>query len=378
MEVNAEQKKEIESHEAAVSDSKFDEISLVEIMYIFKQQWKLVLGIIFSVTLSFVIIMMVWPKTYRAEVYFLPPLQDEIEKLNVVDISEIKKDEVYRAMISNLQSKYLQRQFFDQHNIYATLKVKTGKETVADIDDFFIKKFSSAFTVETTVMGKDELDTARVSLDGANAEKLVQWLDDYVIMIDKFTVQTFIKAINSKIEGNILHITAQVNTMKETASKIRSDELVRLKEAASIADRIGLEEWANVPFYSLNQINSDIKGLSVADSVEAPDYLRGSKALRAEAEALLNRKNMDSFIFGLRELLGELSFLEKLLIDKDLQIHAARIDKSASALKKPVRPKRSIIIIVGFITSIIIASVVAIVRFSFNRNLVKRSVGELL
>lgn len=340
-------------YDSNLSSSRLDELNLLDIMFIFKHEWKYMLGIVLLITLFSMLITILLPQVYRAEVVLLPPLKSEIEMLNIYGKFEITPDDVYRDMISNLQSKFIQRQVFDRNNIYEALTDESPGNK-ADVDEIFINKFSEAIKISETFTNKNIVDKVIVSLDGPQSDKLVLWLNDYISITDKFTVRSLISAVNAKIEINISHITNNINLLKDTASKIKYDELVRLKEAAAIADQIGLEELAEVPFV-----------LDIQNKNKNPDYLRGFKALRAEADALSNRKETDSFIPGLRELQGELLLLEKLLLDRDLPIHAARVDQAAFVLKKPIKPKRALIVIGGFIFGIISASIFVIIHFSF-------------
>jgi len=124
-----------------------DEISLLDIWQALKHEWKLIVGILFAVTLAALIIALMMPNVYRAKVVLLPPLESDVEMLNIPDLNEITVDELYRKMIRNLQSNALRYRFFKEHKLFAMLGEGEGSNQYK----IFQKKFNHPLIVKDSV-----------------------------------------------------------------------------------------------------------------------------------------------------------------------------------------------------------------------------------
>ena len=78
------------------NSAEVSELSLLDLIFIIKQEWRYFFCIVLFVISLSIILIFIWPKTYRAEARLLPPLQSEVEQLNVPGFFVITVDDVYR------------------------------------------------------------------------------------------------------------------------------------------------------------------------------------------------------------------------------------------------------------------------------------------
>ena len=342
-----------------------DEISLLDIWQALKHEWKLIVGILTAVTLAALIIALMMPKVYRAEVVLLPPLESDVEMLNIPELNEITVDELYRKMIRNLQSNALRYRFFKEHK----LAVLDGGEE-SNQYKVFQKKFNDLLFVKDSVAvtgnNLPESEVVTISLDGANPEQISSWLNKYVALADAVTLQSVISVIDARVNVRKTDILEKINSLRVIAEKQRFDYIAHLNEAIFVADKLGLKEQDS-SLYGNNFSQKEHLGI-VLNVTGKPLYTRGSNALKAKVEAMKIRKSDDPFIDGLRELEGELSYLEKINV-KDKKLHSARIDQQAVPDDVPVKPKRKLIVVLGFLIGAMLAVVVVMIRVFFSREM---------
>lgn len=334
--------------------SRQDEINLLDIWQALKRQWKLIIAIIFLFTFLALIVALMMTKVFRVEVSLLPPPESDVELLNVSEFYEITSKDLYESMIRNLKSKHLRHQFFDEHKLLGELK--GARDSGSTTYEIFRKRFDEMLLVD------EDGDFVSITLDGGNPEQIVQWLNNYVIMVNEYTVQSVVNTIKAKSRGQISILHNKIQSLRITAEKYRQDKLIQLGEALSIAKNLDIkkQQAESSDFYD----QSDRRDLGLLNKTKVmSNYLKGDKLLRAEIAELKNRKNDDPFISSLRELQGKISYLESI----DLQysdIHAARIDQKAVVADKPIKPNHKLIVVLGFLVGLITAIFVSLIRSS--------------
>jgi len=331
-----------------------DEISLVVIALTFKRFWKRFIAVVAVFTLGALVLALVMPKKYKSEIMLLPPLQKDIEMMNVVpELYQVKSEDLYRDMLRNLGSNALRRQFFQERDLLAFLQDK--KDAVPE-QDVFQKKFNEMFTVDEQEAENNDLPVSvTVELQGEDPEKIALWLNEYVRFIDQFTVNSLLGTLDTILAVRVEDIQDKINSLLRTAEKRHADEILRMEEAALIAEKLGIEEQSVTPFYSYNHsLKSDpVKGITIT-SDHSTDYLKGYKALRAEMEALKKREDHKPFIDGLRDLEEELLYFESIQ-SKLVAGHAIRFDTEAPVPRQPFKPNLKLYLILGFCLGLMVA-----------------------
>ncbi len=335
------------------------DISLLDIWRAFCRQWRLIAALTCFVTLVALVVAFAMPKVYRAEVVLLPPLESDVESLNVPDFYEIDSDQLYRKVIRNLQSNELRHLFFKKYNLFEALTDE--KDTERDNDKIFQERFNNLLVVKDFTARKNKLgsEIVKISLDGAHYKQITPWVNNFVAFVDAITVQAVISAIDSKIKVQERSIHRKIDSLRIVAKKQRDDFIAYLNESILIAEKLGLNEQASSLSVDKLTKNGDLEVF--LNTTDMPMYTRGTKALKAKAEVLKKRKSDDPFIEDLRELEGELILLEQVKL-KRKNVHAVRIDQQARPDDNPIKPKRILIVVLGFMVGLVFAVFTAMIR----------------
>lgn len=351
-----------------------DDVGLFEILTILKRYRWVMLGVFFFVLFATVLIVLLLPKVYRAEIIINPPLTKDVEQLNIFDIEtnnskikgklpgnyfyEILEEEVYDKFIRFLNSKQLQYNFFKENNLLDHLK--DAKSDDVDELKVFQEEFSDNIKLDDLrFVNKNELETIFISLEGHREKLIVEWLNKYVIYVDEYTAKSIVNGINKKIQLQVEGLSKQIESLRDVEMSRRLDMIEQYKEAVVIADTLGLTEQVSISLASYDKL-AEKMGLTVNPG-EIPLYLRGGDALRAELKMLKQRKNDDPFIPDLRDLQQRVSFLTHLNV-MDSAIHSANVDQFAFVSNKSVKPKRLLIVAIGFFLGCLLAVFTALIK----------------
>ena len=143
------------------------------------------------------------------------------------------------------------------------------------------------------------------------------------------------------------------------AKKQREDQIARLKEALKIAQNLGLDE---PPKDRANYL------LAISDkAIDELAYMRGSKALQAELQALQTRQNDAAFIPALMDITLKLDKLNAIKLNNQI-LQTYYLSSPIAEPVRPVKPKKALIVILGLLLGGIIGVLFALIRgFAFKR-----------
>ena len=339
-----------------------DEINLVDIWKILCKGKKVIIGSVIASMLVALVVVLLLPKIYRAKTVLLPPQLSDVVALSIPGIYTADSQIVYQGFLINLHSHGLRYQYFKNF----LLSDFQGKQQNDKVDDYeiFIKSFDKLLKIISKPQGKAQKNNfTTVTLDGKNYDRLADWLGKYIVLVDQHTVKKLVSDIQSQLKLRAEEIREQIATLRSVASRERQDRIARLKEAYIIAKLLQIEKPTGSTFVAGDKKKTPEtrKTGLIFGSNEVPLYFRGYLALQGELEQLQNRKNDDSFIVGLRELQGKLSFLEKKKIDSKT-VHAVQVDQRARTDGKPVKPKSTLIMLLGVVFGVIIGILAALIR----------------
>ena len=159
---------------------------------------------------------------------------------------------------------------------------------------------------------------------------------------ERATVEQLILDVQTATKNRIAAIENSIDSKRKIAQQRRFDRIAELQEAIRIAEKLGLNDRADSPaqvFASASTSNT---------SNSTPLYYRGSSALLAELEVLRSRPSDDPFIEHLRDNEEELARLQSMSIDATT-LNAAKIDQPAFAPTTREKPKRKLIVMLGFV-----------------------------
>lgn len=215
----------------------------------------------------------------------------------------------------------------------------------------------------------------KIFLEGAYKEKLGVWLDSFVSFANNKAVEQWVGNENSDRTIKISNLKIQIDSKRKIHLYNIKNELDSLKEAYQIAKELGIDKHLFVPDINSPNVSTELNRISksVSSLSNHSIYMKGTKVLKAEINALEKRKSDDLNIVGLNPLQEELAKLESIIINKGL-LQAIMIGKKAAINVKTVGPKRKLIVILAFVLGIMLgffaAFMMEFIR-SFKRQMVK-------
>ena len=321
-----------------------DKISLIDTWKILlRQKWIILLGLFASVILAVVYNFSVDP-VFRAKTHLLPPQQQDIQGLLIedVDIKHYTPDIVYKTFKENLNSHRVRRGFFDTYNL---MDHYLSGQPDTNINKLFDKNFNRSLQV---LFDKDDIHSVSVTFDYVDPELAAKWLNQFIDFASKFTIQQISGEINTLVREEIDNINYQISNKLKLAGQKRRDSITKLREAARIARKLGVE---NTEMFSLVSAapSSDVAIITG----ELPLYMHGVKALEAEISELEARKSDEPYIAGLRDLQQRLVFLKGITIDTKA-LSSATIDMIASIPYEMEKPRKVRVLVLSIVLGLIL------------------------
>jgi LPS O-antigen subunit length determinant protein (WzzB/FepE family) len=190
-------------------------------------------------------------------------------------------------------------------------------------------------------------------------------------------------------------LAGQLKALRTKAQKLRADRIQQLEEALAIAQELGLEDPQSVELSA--------RSLNVSEAARAPsinlavsggqEYLKGARLLNAELTAVKSRTSEDAFTPEVRELEANLALLESnpriellkardnplAFVDRARELRASierleraaqrdfssvqfmQLDQPAVVPTRPIRPRRSVIMVAALFTGLMLGVLVALV-----------------
>lgn len=341
-----------------------DGISLVDIVNVLLKRKKLILGITAFILCVGLFYAFSQKRVYQVETILLPPTTENIQQLNITDSNvtnkhvttsgigvNVTQKSVFSSFISNLNSRKLRQEFFNKYNLLETLLEDANEPLSKKSKNDAFEGFLNSLKVQVN----DSTGVARILLEGYDKDKIGIWLDGLVEMTSQKTKDQLVRNLKAALNSNITALKIDISSIRSTSKKRREDEILGLKEAYRIAKSLNITEHVNVPSAenkSKNTVSTKLdiinSRLGISNLKYLPDYMKGTKVLQAELNALKNRKNDDFKIEGLRDLQGKMARFEAVTVKYD-KLQTIVVDKKAILDIKPIRPNRKLIIILSFI-----------------------------
>ncbi|MEM7209855.1 MAG: hypothetical protein AAF434_18690 [Pseudomonadota bacterium] len=301
----------------------------------------------FAFFFPFLIYLLVAPTVYRAEVYFLAPQLKDIQPLNIVNtvnavrqFDEVSVDDVYQKFLTNLDSRNLRWEFFEQQNLLEHFKTQgdLGKYQV------FLEEFNEFLVV--TKPESTETESAKIHFDMTESDTAAESLQAFVDFVMNRTVIDLADGVQSELDATVAFLENEAATKLKLAKLRREDYQQALHEALVVARRVGIRSS------DLVSTNKTSQSMTISiDNNGVPLYTRGVEVLEAELEVLKNRENDEAFVSGLRNVQEQLDKLKTIRIERN-SIHPARLDQRSVVLDKPASPDVKRILMIGFVLSL--------------------------
>ncbi|SCZ27907.1 MULTISPECIES: LPS O-antigen chain length determinant protein WzzB [unclassified Pseudomonas] len=328
-----------------------NEVSLVELVRGgWAQKW-LILGIALLVSSGAAAYAFLSKPVYEVKLFIMPPTQNGIDELNYgrgksTELETYSIGYVYDVFARNLQGESLRQKFFNE--VYLPSLDESQRKGA---QDRLYERFSRELVIKGP--GKDTPDRYSVTVQGGDPVRATEWAKAYVARASQAAESELIKNVTTEASVRARNLEQRIVSLREKAQRVREDRIQQLREALKIAEAIGL---------ATPTVNSSAAVDITVDTGNRMDYQRGSKALVAEINALESRASDDAFISDLRSLQMRYNFYHKLNIDPD-RISVYRQDGSVEVPESPIKPNKTIILVLGIVAGLMLGGFIAVFRF---------------
>lgn len=319
------------------------------------QKWLIVSVTIFVTFIALCYAFLVKP-IYESKIYVAPPTQGDISNFNYGRANEIglpafSAKDIYSVFLINLQSESRLQAFF--YEVY--LPGLAGGEQERS-EEALYADLVKALTVAVSGRGSDRY---QVSIQGTDPDKVALWLREYVVGAAKSARVEIIKNITREAEVRAREVKQQISVLRESSEKKREDSIAQLSEALTVAEKIGLEVSPAMTGGILLEMQKEGVGQEL--------YMRGAKALRAEISNLEKRASQDPFTDSLREHEARYNFYMSLTGFSPSDVEVYRMDGVIKPAARPIKPQKTMIVLIGFLLGGIAGFGIALLRILFRK-----------
>jgi chain length determinant protein (polysaccharide antigen chain regulator) len=173
-------------------------------------------------------------------------------------------------------------------------------------------------------------------------------------MVERETSRRIVDGVNTSIKNYRKKIQSAIDSHKEQAKQVRSDNIARLKEALLIAEELNITQPSDAHLTNQTIVMDHSSVSGPTQITEMPLYLFGTDALSTQIEILQNRVSDDPFIPNLRSLEAELNTTSLVKVNYS-DVRVAEIDQKALAPTRKYSPRRSLILILGLFFGIVVS-----------------------
>ncbi|MBT5291368.1 MAG: hypothetical protein HOL30_05375, partial [Thiotrichales bacterium] len=391
-----------------------DEINLIDLWKVLAKKKMTILGTTVLATIGAVIFALIQPPVYQAETAFLPPSESNVQALSVQGVS---LDDTYIMFKKNLSSRAPRKVVFEKLNLLDQLAPERDESTnVIAVFESFNESFS--VSSPKPKKGESSTPLTTLSMKGQDPALIAEIVNRVAEESERMTKQELISNARAKIDAratylkqsiallraqtkqqrldeidklesinslNQSEIKDRLNSLVESTKQKRLDRIATLQEAAEIAHSLGIKEAIGFSLRKIGEAQAQAQAKLDISKLGSQLYNRGYDALEAEittlthrksdtpfsseirtlqkelklletnrkVEQLKNRKNDDPFIPSLREKEGELSRLTAIHIDP-ATISVAHLDQVAYPPESRIKPKRKLIVVLGFVLGLML------------------------
>lgn len=310
------------THPPAYED---DEINILELWRALYKRKQLILGVTAVVTLVVSAYAFLAPPVYKAEVFLLPPLATNIQGLNVqaLNINEHSPASVYNLFVRNLHSRSFRMRLFKEQNLVELLAPNRNPNT--RLEDVFEAKFNEALIVSRNLRKKGKEDFVTVSLETKDAELSAKVLNEFIRLVNAETISALSQNVSEKLKS---HTQLLQHKIASKRAQLRREDSIQAFEEATFADKVLIDSSSPTPATMKISNNNDEL---------LHDYLMLQHKLKQ--------------LSALDKLEEQLVLLTNVTINQE-SLTAATFDQWAIAPKTQYKPKRLLIIGIGFMLSL--------------------------
>lgn len=340
-----------------------DEVDIMELFAILWQGKSLLIAFVAIVAIAAFVILKSVPSEYRIEAvldstseYNVQALQPSIlEKGAAYQVTPLEVKTVYMTGLAHAGSLYVKKSFWEAR----TGQPLTTRTSGADLteNDREFQEFVKTIEVTPPDPKNENATLSTIAFQTERPEQGVKLLEDYIAFVDRFTINQFVTQLETGYASNLARLIEDYESRYRREEVAIEDELVRLEEAHSQAQALGI---VDTPYEQVQNVE-----LSLLDSRL---YLLGASVLGEEMKMLKARQQMplEAFVPQLRNMehwRGQLESDLKKLKAADKNVRAFVMVSPPESSLEPVAPNKLLI----FIASVLGAGVLGVI-FVFARH----------
>lgn len=354
-----------------------DEIDLFELWGILLKKKMLIISVTLLTIAIAVVYAMVTPSVYRAEAFLLPPNLINVEGMNVpaialpsideqgekvsamvINFKSYTPDSVYQRFVVAFKSKRQRLGYFLNHNLQQSYcdgaATSDGESRAASCYTEAFESFDQDLKIHLPKK-KDGLSELSVSFEFGDSGLSARHLNNYIESVRVETIESIYREISNQIKISLGQTDSTIESKQKMAITRNMNEIAQLNEDITIAKLMGIKRP--------DDLTDDTKSLVLAQAQKSglPIEFLGYEYLEAKRDNLLNRKNFEPFISGLSELQEALKKIQSIQIDKQ-SFDVVTIDQKAETPLNRIKPKRSLIVILGTVLGLMLGIFVAFLQ----------------
>ncbi len=331
-----------------------DEIDLLELFGALKKHIKLIIGTTtIFLCLSLIYAISTTP-TYQTNAIIIEPSTTELHKIdegsNLLKLTP--KSELQRLYLT-LLNQDLKYQFFID-NVYQALP----SNPISPLSAY--NEFKKNLTITKSQGKKATHNYIELNYQSNNAQDTERVLKEYIDFANTETAKSIHNEYTTAIQKNINKTQSAINEKLDSAKFDIRNEIIRLEEASKIAHALNIETTSSPEAINGMNLNSGLTSYSL------PIYTLGHKAIDMRISLLKDRKDIESFIPGLTKLIAKLNTYRNIQIQTN-NIQLFSFEKSPTTPYAPIKPKKTLITILGTLLGVIFGCLIALIQFFIHR-----------
>ncbi len=368
-----------------------DEINLGELLRNIGREWKVISAITLMITGLAVLYALQATPVFEVKSFISRPHVNDLQPLNENGLDPISTNRAFGLFIGNLNSQALLRQYFDDQNYVSNLN-----EEWQDLDDFEIDNayfnFLENFSIELpeSVTQEDEENQPRisygVSLFTDDSAAAAEFINGYISFAEQETLNLIYEEQLARKNVQVSKIERKMDALLSQAETDRQNRIILLQDSIAIAEAVGIEDpftlqqalvssqafekaTGNLSVTDQMMLLSSARGTSQVESTLPADeatFLSGTKLLEAELTQLEARKNDLPYVAALSNYRLQLTELNQFSLDFT-GAKLLKVELPAFASTTPVKPNKKLIVAGGFVGSLFLALIIALVKIAIRQ-----------
>lgn len=401
-----------------------DEIDLIELFRALWRQKILIASITLLVTLLAALYAFLTTPYFQARTYLRPVPQSNLDQLNETGIYKLTPEEAINRVAGGLSSYDNRLEFFMNNQELFPNLTERGEQLEQAFAEFNEEAFEMLFPDPKRTENRSAFVGLRLTYpEGVAGASVVNGFVAYVLELERREIAEDVESlVNNRLASLEMNIEAQranyeaskeakiASLLEESALKRaqlqdelaalraelktrRTNRIQQLTEAISIAESLGIRKPTSPSAMSDSARSGAQVIRTEVNSRETPLYFMGTEALSAERDALANRKSddfiepriaeiqselamlennreveilreregEDLYLANLAELREEAARLKGIKLDTD-RLRLVRLDQPALDSSKPIKPKKALILALGFVLGGMLGVFAALVR----------------